>query len=109
MQLVGASTEVEKKKLFGEYSAAASVLPLPAARTCAESVCTFLGDAKPKCAYSFNPHVPDTPLVVDWMDNTTTKQIGHGWKDEVGVKSSGACLRAFVASLLALQFDPVAL
>lgn len=49
----------------------AAIQPIPAASQCRPEVCTFLGDAKPKCAYAYLPRSEDATDVMDMMVNAT--------------------------------------
>jgi len=59
----------------------AAVLPLPTASACKEEVCTFLGEAKPKCAYSYLPKA-EGPDVGDWMVNSTDEGEASKWTNQ---------------------------
>jgi hypothetical protein len=81
--------------LLSEYEASAAKTPLPPAATCKDEVCTYLGDAKPQCAYSFVPHAEGSPTVADWADTLTMaalpKRVRPWQEADVSGGSSSSC------------------
>ena len=58
-----------------DFEADAAIQPLPAATQCRADVCTFLGDAKPKCAYAYLPRAEDAMDVMDLVPQQTPNNV----------------------------------